>query len=61
MTKHIDGSWQGWSGGTIVQLTDGSAWRQDEYHYEYQPVVAIVSGKIQVAGIGKAVRVRRLR
>lgn len=44
-----------------MQLTDGSAWRQDEYHYEYQPVVAIVSGKIQVAGIGKAVRVRRLR
>lgn len=34
MTLYIDGSWSGWSGDTIVQLTDGSVWRQDEYLYE---------------------------
>lgn len=52
--KQIDGAWTGWSGDTIVQLTDGSVWRQAEYHYEYhyayRPKVEIVSNKMQVAG-----------
>jgi hypothetical protein len=30
MTLTIDGSWHGWNGDTIVQMTDGSIWRQDE-------------------------------
>lgn len=64
MTLYIDGSWSGWSGDTIVQLTDGSVWRQDEYHYEYhyayRPKVEIVGGKMSVAGMHRAVRVRRL-
>ena len=64
MTLYIDGEWSGWSGDTIIQLTDGSVWRQDEYHYEYRyeyrPKVQISSGKMTVAGMSKAIRVRRL-
>lgn len=64
MTLHIDGSWNGWSGDTVVQLTDGSVWRQDEYHYEYsyayRPEVTVSNGKMLVKGTQKAVRVRRL-
>jgi len=64
MTQYVDGSWEGWSGDTIVQLTDGSVWRQDEYHYEYhyayRPTVTISNGKMLVQGMRKALRVRRL-
>ena len=64
MTLHIDGAWTGWSGDTIVQLTDGSVWRQDEYHYEYhyayRPQVEISGGKMQVAGMKRSIRVRRV-
>ncbi|MGI8699919.1 MAG: hypothetical protein ACR2JU_01690 [Nocardioidaceae bacterium] len=64
MTLYVDGSWEGWSGDTIVQLTDGSVWRQDEYryeyHYAYRPVVTTCSGKMMVKGMREAVGVRRL-
>ncbi len=64
MSLYVDGSWEGWSGDTIVQLTDGSVWRQDEYLYEYRysyrPKVEISGGKMLVAGMRRAVRVRRL-
>lgn len=64
MTLYIDGEWNGWSGDTIVQLTDGTVWRQSEYHYEYRysyrPKVVIISGKMQVEGMSKSVAVRRL-
>lgn len=64
MTLYINGAWTGWSGNTVVELTDGSVWRQNEYHYEYRyayrPKVEISSGKMTVAGMRKAVRVRRL-
>lgn len=63
--RYIEGSWSGWSGDTLVELTDGSIWRQDEYHYEYhyayRPKVEISSNKMQVAGMRKAIRVRRLK
>jgi hypothetical protein len=52
MTLYVDGSWEGWSGDTIVQLTDGSVWRQDEYHYEYhyayRPAVTVSNGQMLV-------------
>ena len=61
---YVQGSWRGWSGETIVELTDGSVWRQDEYHYEYhyayRPKVEIKNNKMTVAGMRKAIRVRRL-
>ena len=64
MALYIDGAWEGWSGDTIVQLTDGSVWRQEEYHYEYRyvyrPKVTISGGKMLVEGMHKAIRVRRL-
>ena len=64
MKLHVDGSWGGWSVDTIVQLSGGTVWRQDEYCYEhfyaYQPKVEIANGKMQVAGMQRAVRVRRL-
>jgi hypothetical protein len=60
----VDGSWSGWDGDTIVQLTDGAVWRQDEYHYEYhyayRPEVTISGGKMTVKGMRKAIRVRRI-
>lgn len=64
MTLFIDGAWTGWSGDTIVQLTDGSVWRQTQYHYEYRyayrPRVQISNGKMLVDGMNKAIPVRRL-
>lgn len=64
MTLYINGAWTGWSGDTIVQLTDGSVWRQAQYHYEYhyayRPKVEISSGKMLVAGMRRAIPVRRL-
>lgn len=64
MTLTVDGSWNGWNGDTIVQMTDGSVWRQDEYHYEYQyayrPSVTIANGYMHVPGMSRPVRVRRL-
>jgi hypothetical protein len=64
MTLYVDGSWEGWSGDTIVHLTDGSVWRQDEYHYEYhyayRPAVTVSNGKTLVKGMRRAIRVRRL-
>lgn len=60
----VDGSWSGWDGDTIVQLTDGSVWRQDEYHYEYhyayRPEAVVGRGEMTVKGMRKGVRVRRI-
>lgn len=60
----IDGTWEGWKGDTIVQLTDGSVWKQEEYRYEYRyayrPRVTITSGKMLVDGMSRAVGVRRI-
>lgn len=64
MSLQIDGSWSGWDGDTIVQLTDGSVWRQDEYHYEYsyayRPEASVSSGQMTVSGMSRPVRVRKI-
>ncbi|WP_395658095.1 hypothetical protein [Nocardioides sp.] len=64
MTLHVNGSWSGWSGETIVELTDGSVWKQVEYRYEYRyfyrPKVEVSSNKMLVAGLSRPVGVRRL-
>lgn len=64
MKLHVDGNWTGWDGDTLVQLTDGSVWRQDEYYYEYhyayRPEVTVSSGRMFVTGMSKSIRVRRL-
>ena len=33
--SRVDDEWEGWDGETVVVLTNGQVWRQDEYHYEY--------------------------
>jgi len=64
LKAHVNGSWSGWSGHTIVKLSNGSVWEQTEYYYEYRyayrPEVTIASGKMQVEGMNRAIRVRRL-
>lgn len=64
MTRRINGAWTGWDGDTVVELTDGSTWKQTEYHYEYRyayrPEVVIERDRMMVAGMRRAVRVTRL-
>jgi hypothetical protein len=65
MTYTVNGTWEGWSGETLVEMTDGSIWRQAEYHYEYhyayRPQAEITADKMLVAGMSRAVQVRRLK
>lgn len=64
MRSRIDGAWKGWSGDTIVQLVNGSIWRQAEYYYSYQykyrPEAVVEGGRMVVDGMSRAVRVRRI-
>lgn len=66
MTKMtVKGAWKGWDGKTIVEMTDGSIWKQAEYHYEYhyayRPDASVTSdGLMLVGGMSRAVRVRRV-
>jgi hypothetical protein len=48
-----------------VEMTDGSKWKQFEYHYEYhyayRPEATVTNdGLMLVDGMGRAVRVRRV-
>lgn len=65
MNYTVNGAWQGWKGYTIVEMTDGSIWKQAEYLYEYRyayrPQAAVVGDKMLVEGMNSSVRVRRLR
>jgi len=64
MQKQIEDAWEGWDGDTIVRLTDGSVWRQEEYHYEYRyayrPQVTLSGNLMHVEGTSRAIRVRRI-
>jgi len=64
MQSRVEGTWTGWNGDTIVRLTNGSVWRQDQYYYRYQhkyrPYVIVDAGQMHVEGMPKAVRVRRI-
>jgi hypothetical protein len=65
MSRYVNGSWSGWSGDTVVQLTDGSTWEQAayyyEYHYAYRPRVLIEGNQMHVEGMRRSVQVRRIR
>lgn len=65
VTRRINGAWTGWDGKTVVELTDGSKWKQAEYHYEYRyaycPEAVIERDRMMVAGMRRAVRVTRIR
>lgn len=47
-TFTVNGAWEGWKGETIVEMTDGSVWKQAECHYEYRyayrPKAVLMSG-----------------
>lgn len=62
---YVKGAWKGWSGKTVVELTNGSVWQQAEYFYEYvyayRPEVVIDGNEMHVEGMSRMVRVRRLR
>ncbi|MCQ1766787.1 hypothetical protein NOJ28_14695 [Neorhizobium galegae] len=64
MNKQVEDEWNGWDGDTVVKLTDGSIWRQEEYHYEYRysyrPQVRITGNMMHVDGMSRAIRVRRI-
>jgi len=64
MTLRIEGSWSGWAGDTVVKLSNGSVWEQVEYYYRYKyayrPEVSISNNRMLVAGMNRAVRVRRI-
>ncbi len=65
MNLNVKGAWKGWSGKTVVELTDGSKWQQVEYHYEYhyayRPEVTLAHDKMLVEGMSRAIQVRRVR
>lgn len=64
MRQRPAGDWSGWDGETVVELFDGSRWKQDEYYYEYRywfmPWATIERGKMMVDGMNRAVRVQRI-
>ena len=64
MRKTVEGEWNGWAGDTVVQLTDGSVWRQEEYCYEYRyayrPYVTLSNNIMHVDGMSRGIRVRRI-
>ncbi|MEO3998883.1 hypothetical protein [Mesorhizobium sp. CAU 1732] len=64
MRQQVEDEWNGWDGDTIVRLTDGSVWRQEEYHYEYRyayrPNVTLSNNIMHVDGMSRSIRVRRI-
>lgn len=61
----VKGAWKGWHGQTIVEMTDGSKWKQAEYlyeyHYAYRPEASVTNdGLMLVDGMSRAVQVRRV-
>lgn len=64
MSAQVRGPWKGWSGDTVIELTDGTIWQQAEYHYEYRyayrPSASITNNLMSVDGMSRAVRVRRV-
>ena len=65
MRLQVEGDWEGWDGETVVALTDGSVWKQEEYHYEYRysyrPYVVLQGGAMHVDGMSRGIRVTQMR
>lgn len=65
----IDGDFEGWSGESIVKLTNGETWKQSEYYYEYiyafMPNAIITHSqtgyKMKVDGVNEEVGVEKLK
>ncbi len=64
--KQIDGESEGFGGQTVFVMTDGSIYRQVQYHYayryQYRPKVTLMNDReIVLPGIARAVKVERLK
>jgi hypothetical protein len=67
--SYIDGDFEGWNGNTIVLLSNGQVWMQEEYHYEYtyvySPTVIVYGIRgawyMRVRGMSRAIQVSQLR
>ena len=67
--SRVDGEFNGWNGNTIVRLSNGQIWAQEQYYYEYRyaympKVIVFVSDgrwSMLVDGTSKAVPVSRLK
>lgn len=67
--SRVDGEFNGWDGKTIVRLSNGQVWAQEQYYYEYRyaympkAIVFISDGRwsMLVDGTSKAVPVSRLK
>lgn len=66
--SQIKGAFRGWKGGTnVFQLTNGQAWKQShykyQYHYAYQPKAKIWQDGstyyLEVDGMGEKIEVRK--
>jgi hypothetical protein len=62
--KQLAGSWNGWSGDTVVKLTDGTFLKQARYHYEYRyayrPYAEFDGATLHVEGMSRPIPVRRV-
>jgi hypothetical protein len=65
MRLQVEDEWEGWEGETVVELTDGSVWKQEEYHYEYRysyrPFMTLERDIMYVEGMSRGIRVSRVR
>lgn len=67
--SEIRGEFQGWSGDTTFELTNGQVWKQAsydyDYDYEFNPAVVIYPinsvFKMKVEGVKATVEVRRIK
>ena len=68
VASHVNGEFEGWNGKTIVKLTNGQVWQQNQYYYQkyyaYMPKVFIFISngqhRMKVNGINKSVGVKLL-
>ena len=61
----VKGSWGGFARDRVIELNDGSIWRQVDDHYEWrfahQPAAAIEGDRMIVKGMKRPVKVRRIK
>ncbi|MBJ8191502.1 hypothetical protein JDS79_32495, partial [Bacillus cereus] len=65
----INNIFEGWSGDTKFELTNGQIWQQDEYnylyHYAYRPNVIIYASqsgdRLNVDGVQQSIKVKNIR
>lgn len=65
----MDGTFEGWTGETVLKLANGPIWQQVNYaytyHYAFRPSVMIVKTrgtyKIKVDGVDSTIFVKRIK